>query len=114
MQWEPRLSYSDFRMADIALRRRDGTALKIFLALLCVVLVMLAGTAQVLHMHADGTDTHANCSLCAAAHVGVQVTSAPVPSATLEVSARQEVRDTPRPANRVSAFALFTRPPPAA
>ena len=101
-------------MASSAPKRRDRATWRILLALLCAVLVMVAGTAQVLHIHADGTDTHANCSLCAAAHVGVQIASTPAPSATLQVSALPDLRETPRPVNPVSVFALFTRPPPAA
>jgi hypothetical protein len=87
---------------------------RILLALLCVLLVVVAGTVQVAHSHADGADTHAGCSLCAAAHVTVNLvqTPAPVPAASIVA-----VVETLPPAVIPSAlctFALFTRPPPVA
>jgi hypothetical protein len=109
-----RLSYSDSKMAAMTPKRRDGATWRILLAVLCAVLVVVAGAAQVIHMHADGTDTHADCSLCAAAHLSVHVATAPAPLALLVVSAMPGSRQRRRPVIPVSHFALFTRPPPAA
>lgn len=95
--------------------RPRGSAWKLVVALLCVVLAVLAGTAQVVHMHADGTDTHADCSLCAAAHVGVQAAvqvQAVAPPVRLVQAV--EFRLQPRPARLDLGFALFDRPPPVA
>jgi hypothetical protein len=84
----------------------------IFLALLCVLLVAVAGTIQVAHTHADGIDTHADCSLCAAAHVTVQVVQSPDPAPTVSVVAVLEALPVTFAPSALSTFALFTRPPP--
>jgi hypothetical protein len=101
-------------MAGLDPIRRERSPWRVWLAVLCAVLVIVAGAAQVIHMHADGTDTHANCSLCTAAHVSVQVAATPAPMVPLVVSALADSRQQPRPFDPVSHFALFTRPPPAA
>ena len=97
---------------DQRLRSRT-TTWRVLLAILCVVLAIVAGTAQVVHTHADGTDTHADCSLCAAAHVTVQTVQTPVLARPVAVTFVFEPRPQPRPASRLFDFALFTRPPPA-
>jgi hypothetical protein len=84
------------------------------LALVCVLLALLVGTAQVAHFHADGNADHANCSLCAVAHVGVQAVASPAPAQPLIVTVRVEPRAERHPAYRLGAFALYIRPPPAA
>lgn len=86
---------------------------RVFLALACVLLVVVAGTVQVAHTHADGAVTHADCSLCVAAHIAVHLAETPVPAPSVAVSS--ELVTEPRsilPA-ALSTFALFTRPPPA-
>jgi hypothetical protein len=84
------------------------------LAILCVLLVVVAGTAQVAHTHADGADTHADCSLCAAAHVTVQMDQAPAaPVPAVAVVATLESLPAAVVPSVLSTFALFTRPPPA-
>ena len=80
--------------------------------MLCLALVVLASTAQVAHTHAGHDISHADCSLCATAHVVAQVVRNPVPLPTALVVA--EVWDSPSQtfiAPRL-IFALFTRPPP--
>jgi hypothetical protein len=87
---------------------------RFLLALVCVLLVVAAGTVQVAHTHSDGTDTHADCSLCAAAHVTVELVQTPAPAPVVTVVARVEaVAPSILPA-ALSTFALFTRPPPTA
>jgi hypothetical protein len=91
---------------------RAGHPWRVLLALLCLFLVVIAGTVQVAHTHADGAITHADCSLCAAAHVTVQVTQSPVPApSTAVVTLLEAVPPVILPA-ALSTFALFTRPPP--
>lgn len=87
-------------------------SLRIVLALACVLLVMMAGTVQVVHSHLGCPDTHANCSLCATAHVSVQLTQAHTPAPAALVFGQIEA---PRPTelpSSLSAFSHFTRPPP--
>jgi hypothetical protein len=83
------------------------------LALLCILLLVVAGTVQVAHMHSDGAANHADCSLCVAAHLSVHV--AEMPSATpvaVVFAAVESVAPVDLP-SALSTFALFTRPPPA-
>ena len=84
------------------------------LALLCIVLVAVAGTVHVAHTHADGADTHADCSLCAVAHVTVQLAQNPAPAPPVMVFAVFEDLPLAVVSSALSTFALFTRPPPAA
>jgi hypothetical protein len=92
---------------------RTGNSLRILLALVCVLLVVVAGTVQVAHTHADGAVTHADCSLCAAAHITVPLVQAPAqapPDAVVSVLEAEPPSVLPI---ALSTFALFTRPPPA-
>lgn len=84
------------------------------LAVLCVLLVVVAGTVQIVHIHADRTDTHADCSLCAAAHVSVQSVQQQVFTAPVQTVRTVELKRQSRPARLNLSFALFHRPPPAA
>ena len=101
-------------MAANALRTRTQGPWRILLALVCVLLVAAAGIAQIAHIHADGTDNHADCSLCAAAHITVHPTQTPVsvPAAAV-VTALEACPPFVQPCS-LSTFALFTRPPPVA
>ena len=54
--------------------------------LLCVLLVVVTGTVQVAHTHADGADTHADCSLCAVAHITVHLAQTPAPAPPAQLS----------------------------
>ena len=85
---------------------------RMLLAILCVLLVVVTGTVQAVHFHTDGADGHANCSLCATAHVSIQLTQTPVPKQILRVTT---VLPALRPmvlSSGLSNFALFNRPPP--
>jgi hypothetical protein len=81
---------------------------------LCVLLVVVAGTVLVVHMHADGTDTHANCSLCAAAHVSVQGVQQQVFTPPVQMVRALELKRQSRAPSTELSFALFNRPPPVA
>jgi len=86
----------------------------LLLALLCCALVLFGSTVQVAHTHPGGDLAHPDCAFCATAHVVAQTVGGPAPTpAALVVSAVRDSLPTTRPA-RVSVFALFTRPPPAA
>jgi hypothetical protein len=93
-------------------RRRDEHPWRLLLAILCVLLVVISGVVQAAHIHSDGADSHANCSLCATAHITVhmQHTTAPAQAAAVAV-----VLQTLPPtvlSSGLSTFALFNRPPP--
>jgi hypothetical protein len=92
---------------------RAGQSWRIFFALLCVLLVVVAGTVQVAHTHADAA-THADCSLCVAAHVSVHLVQTPVPAPSVAVFATLDTEPHSFLPAALSTFALFTRPPPAA
>lgn len=81
------------------------------LAFLCIVLVVVCGTIQVVHTHPDNI-YHADCALCSTAHAVVQVT---VPPVTLHVSHLESVVEAlvlSARSGTILTFALFTRPPP--
>ena len=81
-------------------------------AVLCALLVVFAGVVQVAHMHADQTATHADCSLCVAAHITVQLVPSPAPAPALHIVTAVDSEPACARATALSAFALFTRPPP--
>lgn len=89
-------------------------ALRVVLAAVCVLGVMLSGTVQAAHSHADGTASHANCSLCTTAHVAVHPAAAPAPVSVARVATRVELLPLSELPSQVSAFSHFTRPPPEA
>jgi hypothetical protein len=91
---------------------KQQTTRRIVLALLCVLLVIVCGTIQAVHVHPAGEISHADCALCATAHLAVQVVQ---PAVTLFVTPIVVVVETAAPRVRsttFSTFALFTRPPP--
>lgn len=77
-----------------------------------MLLVVVAGTVQVAHTHADGAATHADCSLCAAAHVTVNLVQSPAPAPPARVVAVLHTLPLLVVPSALSTFALFTRPPP--
>jgi hypothetical protein len=87
---------------------------RILLAVLCVLLVVVFGVVQVAHTHSDGAATHADCGLCVAAHVSVQVAYAPAAAPPVVVFTAVETVPASVTPPSLSTFALFTRPPPAA
>jgi hypothetical protein len=101
-------------MAGTRHEERTRSTWRILLALVCVLLVAVAGTVQVAHTHADGTDTHADCSLCAAAHITVHLAQTPVPAPSAAVVTLLEALPLSVLPSVLSTFALFTRPPPVA
>jgi hypothetical protein len=94
--------------------RRAGTvrSLRTVLAVVCVLLVMVSGTVQVAHSHVGGDDSHANCSLCATAHVTVHLTETQAPVVAARVVVRVEALPLTAAPSRFLSFSYFTRPPP--
>jgi hypothetical protein len=95
-------------------QQRARYSWRLLLAILCVVLVVCTGTVQVAHTHADGADTHADCSLCAIAHIAVHMTQTPTAAPPVVVVAVLQALPPVLLPNALSTFALFTRPPPVA
>lgn len=87
-------------------------SLRLYVGLACVLLMVLFSTVQAAHIHADGADTHANCSLCASAHVAVQLNQTPAPAPAAQVMARVELLPPELLPSGFTAFSHFTRPPP--
>jgi hypothetical protein len=85
---------------------------RLVLGLLCIALVVFAGTVSIAHGHDDGIN-HADCGLCATAHAPVQLAVSPALVPVAQVFARVEASLPPARPRTLSRFALFTRPPPA-
>ena len=85
----------------------------LLVGLLCIALVLLSGTLSVTHVHAQGELTHADCGLCATAHLAAEVvTPAPAPPVAQVFARVETARPVSRPRTHVASN-LFTRPPPA-
>lgn len=93
---------------------RGSQRWRIFLALVCVLLVVMAGTVQAAHGHADGAASHAGCSLCVAAHITVHLGQTLVHAPGVAVVVAVEADPPTVVPFTLSTFALFTRPPPVA
>lgn len=92
--------------------RTGSRSLRIFLAAVCVLLVVVFGTVQAAHIHADGVE-HPDCTLCASAHITVQLAQTPAPAPVARVVARVELLPPAVLPSGFTAFSHFTRPPPA-
>ena|SRR5664279_4292754 len=99
------------RMTDSSHSR---TTAGILFAVLCVLLVILSGTIQVVHAHESGNITHSDCSLCTTAHL-VSLAVAP---AAIFIAVKHDAQIVPslKPVcpRTLSVFEFFTRPPPVA
>ena len=93
-------------------QHRASRPWRILLALVCVLLVVVLGAVQVAHSHPDGTANHADCALCAAAHISVHPVHAPSPAPATSVVATLEALPSVVLPRTLAIFALFTRPPP--
>jgi hypothetical protein len=82
--------------------------------LLCVLLILFVGVAQVLHSHTPDEATNANCSLCAVAHVSVLATPVQATPVIAEVVLPVAPPDPVAPPRRSLSFNLYVRPPPVA
>ena len=98
-------------MTSASTSRRSQT-LRYLVAMLCVVLILFVGVAQVLHTHAADEAANASCSLCAVAHVSVlpgPVLATPVATEAIVPVAEAEPVSAPQ---RFFSFSLYVRPPP--
>lgn len=100
-------------MVRVQQKNLGATRFGVIIVLLCVALLVFAGTLAAAHGHNDGTMDHADCTLCVAAHATVQlvVTLSDAP-ATVVYTKVEASLPAARP-KTLSRFALFTRPPPA-
>ena len=81
------------------------------LGILCVTLVLVSTTLQVAHSHPKNL-LHADCALCATAHVTAHAVATPAPAVlTMLVGTVQCFPPLSAP-HTISTFALFVRPPP--
>src|SRR5271170_5298703 len=82
------------------------------LGLCCILLVIFAATAELVHQHDSGR-IHTDCSLCVTAHSAVQATVATVVAVVLRPVAKC---DDPEPIflRRTLDIRLSIRPPPVA
>jgi hypothetical protein len=100
-------------MVRVQRKNLGATRWRLICGLLCVALLVFAGTLSVAHGHNDGAIDHADCGLCATAHVTVQLVAAlPDAPSTLVFTKVEAILPAARP-RTLSRFALFTRPPPA-
>jgi len=99
-------------MARTDRQTRTDAPWRILLALFCVLMVVVLGAVQVAHTHADGAANHADCALCAAAHISVHPVHAPSPAPATSVVATLEALPLAVLPRTLAIFALFTRPPP--
>ena len=84
-----------------------------FLAVLSIALMLLLSLVSVTHAHGGSADVnHADCGLCATAHVVVQVAVAPLVLAAPERTAAQLPRRTVARSITLARSALLIRPPP--
>jgi hypothetical protein len=96
---------------SLAKGRRTSTV-RLLLGVLCVLLVLLGSTLEAAHSHPGHASSHADCALCATAHVSIQIVASlalPV-VATLIGTVHRLAAPPLKPS--LSVFALFTRPPP--
>lgn len=101
-------------MAGLYPIRRPGPRWRLLLAVVCVFLAVLVGVVQIVHVHADGTDGHANCSLCVSAHMSVHGVEEQALAVPVRLVRRVEYAQQSWPVRPSVLLALFTRPPPAA
>jgi hypothetical protein len=88
---------------------------KCILAVLCVLLAVFGATVQLTHGHLDKQETpHSDCALCATAHATAVAAAPPIVLVAVRFLALVEVPAVADRPNPVLAFALSTRPPPAA
>lgn len=98
-------------MAGAGPKSDSRSAWRLLLAFLCITLVVVLGTVQAAHSHADRT-YHADCALCATAHVAVQASAPPIVLHVTHFESLVEALVLPSRQGSILTFALFTRPPP--
>ena len=110
----PNCAIVGFIVYGLGQNRGGKSGRRVFLTLLCILLVAVSGTLQAAHTHPNGAAFHADCSLCAAAHATSQVVQSPAPAPPVAVVAVLASSPESVAPTALSTFALFTRPPPVA
>lgn len=82
------------------------------LGVLCIALILLAGTLSVTHSHPQGDTPHTDCGLCLTSHMAVQLAAAPPVVVPTQISSNVESYDPIARPQTDTPFALFSRPPP--
>ncbi len=96
------------------IRRQVRPTLPGLVALVCVLLILFVGVAQVVHIHAADEAANPGCSLCAVAHVAAVAAPMAVPPAFVVVVQRFASLERSIAPRQLLFFALYVRPPPAA
>lgn len=89
-----------------------SAALRRVVAVVCVLLVLLLGAAQLLHSHGPDQASDPGCSLCAVAHMSalhVPVIAGPVRTQALVAARRAEQSSVPE---CLPIHHFYIRPPP--
>ncbi len=95
---------------------RSKPGLRLFrdriLGIVCLLLIALCATIQVVHTHGLTTDPHPDCALCLVAHAAVTASAHFVlPAPPEQITEVQVVRtESPRES---FVFTFYCRPPPA-
>lgn len=92
-------------------RARRYSRFQAAVAVICTLLVILAGALQVTHAHL-GRAAHTDCSLCVAAHVTLHLAESPAPMPAAALTGSVELAALRSGGRLLSVFALYTRPPP--
>lgn len=96
-------------------RNTRRQSLRVLTAMVCVLLILFVGAAQVLHMHAPDEAGNPGCSLCAVAHsAALPAPMLATPVVAEMVASLAQPPETISPPNRFFSFSLYVRPPPAA
>jgi hypothetical protein len=87
---------------------------RVFLGVLCIVLIMVGGVVAATHSHSQREATHQDCGLCVTAHMAVQIAVTVTHVCVAQVFTRVEASRPVASHDFTPQFALFSRPPPAA
>lgn len=85
-----------------------------WLAVLCLALISISASAQVLHFHADDQVAGAakHCSICLVLHATPAVAQSVLVNVSFQTTAYLQVWANPAHNSASASFALFSRPPP--
>ena len=93
---------------------RSGIAVRCVI-FLCLALVSVAATAQVLHFHPDQfSSAPKHCPICPVLHSIAPVAHSVQLDFSLHATAFLSANINPHPQSPAKSFALFSRPPPLA
>src|ERR1700688_3497716 len=92
------------------IRPQNAPARILFVALFAILL-LIGSTAQLTHVHPNGS-THPDCALCQSAHNVAQPTSAPCVQQVFVVFTRVAIPHKRPYREHIFSFSLCNRPPP--